>query len=934
MKLFIVTTICLYLVPENPQRFTKQMVLLERKESKKTGAGPLSSKVPHLLEISADCNWQPIRNKLLNVIAQELEKNSYPEINTFALLDYKVKVLKKAKTPTVIPEHLQKMLPGDLYAVRIKINQLTNQAAIGVPLAEGSSEMIDLTSQPGRSISPQIQMLDAEPQHLPLPGNTEVGVPGGISGLSRLKISTPIGHNSPSLDASLTNKKPPVHVAINKTFYCSISERTQGQPSTADTELAKSKKKKKKKKKNDKNQLPLNAINLMKGEQVIPTPVIPFNVYQKLAPNDSLLSVKLGADPLVFPKNSHQLVLTSVPTTPVITASLNSTHMQPHMKPQTVPSVVTPSTAQARVVLLPAQSSTAVNPAVTTSSSSKVTTVPMLLIVPPGGVKTSTNTATLTSGTSLLNSSASLMPSSTLSSTATLTSPLTLTSPNISNQQMVAVPSGIPGTSNKIFLPIASNGQIRIPLQKFIPVSAPPGANINPIVRAPMTNTPTFAPTPASTIPPPAMPLRVITIPSANSTSSTCQAAGPSGPTRVPVSTKMPPIGSLDTGSMQNSPSVIVENNKSAGAVMTDNRQNVNSVKKSVIHEKSDDMSNVKSSEMASHDPPRDQRMTLCSIVTPKGGNPRKTPSVDQPEHVAANNSNEEDDDDIEVTGFTMGEPPVVTIDEDSDSGDAAGQTDFCEIIESKSSSSKAANQDVRPCHLIQNIYSVLDQRPAPGTLPGGGNNMDAGERKPEEMVTTGDERTNEDAESTDAEGEAQTKKSRRKPVLEERVDSEISNTSTDSQKTNESTIDNVSGSISSADTNVERSANSQQSQGGATNTVVVDQQITAKTVQVKSQVITVETLKLMKQRAAAYLVKKNPQMLSYMSARDQSLSVAALGQMSDSLSQSSSAPTLASSLRSSLSESESDVDIEGLDESVMYSSFIIISLKYWYNKR
>ncbi len=98
------------------------MVLLQRnstRQSDKSGA----PERPHLLEISSNCNWEPIRGLLLGRMSAICSlMGDFPPEMTFAINKYHIMVLPKPGKTTPIPPNLQPVLKTkEMFAIRLKI---------------------------------------------------------------------------------------------------------------------------------------------------------------------------------------------------------------------------------------------------------------------------------------------------------------------------------------------------------------------------------------------------------------------------------------------------------------------------------------------------------------------------------------------------------------------------------------------------------------------------------------------------------------------------------------------------------------------------------------------------------------------------------------------------------------------------------------------
>ena len=107
-------------------RFRTQMVVLQR-TSPSIFQQPLTTtpenKRPHLLEISSNCNWEPIRSQLLGRMSAVCSvMGDFPPKMAFILEKYFVEVLPKPDKTTPIPPNLQPVLQTqEMFAIPLKI---------------------------------------------------------------------------------------------------------------------------------------------------------------------------------------------------------------------------------------------------------------------------------------------------------------------------------------------------------------------------------------------------------------------------------------------------------------------------------------------------------------------------------------------------------------------------------------------------------------------------------------------------------------------------------------------------------------------------------------------------------------------------------------------------------------------------------------------
>ena len=107
-------------------RFRTQMVVLQR-TAPSIARPPLTAtpenKRPHLLEISSNCNWEPIRSQLLGRMSAVCSvMGDFPPKMAFILEQYFVEVLPKPDKTTPIPPNLQPVLQTqEMFAIPLKI---------------------------------------------------------------------------------------------------------------------------------------------------------------------------------------------------------------------------------------------------------------------------------------------------------------------------------------------------------------------------------------------------------------------------------------------------------------------------------------------------------------------------------------------------------------------------------------------------------------------------------------------------------------------------------------------------------------------------------------------------------------------------------------------------------------------------------------------
>ena len=97
------------------------MVLLQRNSTRQ--ADKSQPERPHLLEISSNCNWEPIRGLLLGRMSAICSlMGDFPPEMTFTINKYHIKVQPKPEKTTPIPPNLQPVLKTkEMHAIRLKI---------------------------------------------------------------------------------------------------------------------------------------------------------------------------------------------------------------------------------------------------------------------------------------------------------------------------------------------------------------------------------------------------------------------------------------------------------------------------------------------------------------------------------------------------------------------------------------------------------------------------------------------------------------------------------------------------------------------------------------------------------------------------------------------------------------------------------------------
>ena len=179
------------------ETFRKQMVLLQRKGNSEvvdlTGDEAVvkknKSNLPHLLKISCNCNWTPIRSQLLNIIS-ELADEGYPEVQSFKISTFNVAILPWEEEPHEVPKHLHGTLPMFMHSINIQVHLEKKRSAA----AQYKVSAEPVNPQPTPTLPPigssGLQGLrytvPAEPVNQL---HAQTSPPVGISGLQGLQIS-------------------------------------------------------------------------------------------------------------------------------------------------------------------------------------------------------------------------------------------------------------------------------------------------------------------------------------------------------------------------------------------------------------------------------------------------------------------------------------------------------------------------------------------------------------------------------------------------------------------------------------------------------------------------------------------------------------------------------------------------------------------------
>ena len=179
------------------ETFRKQMVLLQRKGNSEvvdlTGDEAVvkknKSNLPHLLKISCNCNWTPIRSQLLNIIS-ELADEGYPEVQSFKISTFNVAILPWEEEPHEVPKHLHGTLPMFMHSINIQVHLEKKRSAA----AQYKVSAEPVNQQPTPTLPP-IGGSGLQGLRYTVPAESvnqlhaQTSPPVGISGLQGLQIS-------------------------------------------------------------------------------------------------------------------------------------------------------------------------------------------------------------------------------------------------------------------------------------------------------------------------------------------------------------------------------------------------------------------------------------------------------------------------------------------------------------------------------------------------------------------------------------------------------------------------------------------------------------------------------------------------------------------------------------------------------------------------
>ena len=195
------------------QPFRTQMILFQQKIDGATSA----TGQPHLLEITTNCAWEPIRPKVLARLS-DLTKYSdgYPQTCAMSIEGFRVEVQPKSKRPTEIPPRLRESLGmSTMHAIRVRIT------------AEGTSS-VSLPHTPSAGV-------ESSALRLANCNGVNVGTVCGLSVDCGTKQKTLLDVSRRSSDVAVTCHKLHTELAVH-----SSQERTvidSGQRATTATDI-------------------------------------------------------------------------------------------------------------------------------------------------------------------------------------------------------------------------------------------------------------------------------------------------------------------------------------------------------------------------------------------------------------------------------------------------------------------------------------------------------------------------------------------------------------------------------------------------------------------------------------------------------------------------------------------------------------------------
>ncbi|XP_052075996.1 uncharacterized protein LOC127714084 isoform X2 [Mytilus californianus] len=179
-----------------------------------------------LLEVISNCNYEDFKAKILSRLTSHISHSEYPPLKNFLVGEFKVSILPKSNKPAIIPPEVMAKLPNSVYSIRIQIikdpyvsnpqiinliddteinvkevksghisksaSKLGNNSlSIVTPVennrAQNAGKKLDRNSELAKHLQS-----DVHPTMTPITSSCTI-VAGGISGLSQLQISRPIG---------------------------------------------------------------------------------------------------------------------------------------------------------------------------------------------------------------------------------------------------------------------------------------------------------------------------------------------------------------------------------------------------------------------------------------------------------------------------------------------------------------------------------------------------------------------------------------------------------------------------------------------------------------------------------------------------------------------------------------------------------------------
>ncbi|XP_063415714.1 uncharacterized protein LOC134697387 isoform X2 [Mytilus trossulus] len=177
-----------------------------------------------LLEVISNCNYEDFKAKILSRLTSHISHSEYPPLKNFLVGEFKVSILPKSNKPAIIPPEVMAKLPNSVYSIRIQIIKdpyvsnpqiinLIDDTEINIKEVRSGSKSKSASKLGNNSIVTPVQNNRAQNVWKKLDRNSELAkhlqsdvnpvmtpitssctiVAGGISGLSQLQISRPIG---------------------------------------------------------------------------------------------------------------------------------------------------------------------------------------------------------------------------------------------------------------------------------------------------------------------------------------------------------------------------------------------------------------------------------------------------------------------------------------------------------------------------------------------------------------------------------------------------------------------------------------------------------------------------------------------------------------------------------------------------------------------